>query len=552
MRLSFALVLFLLLTLVPASAQDDSTTTLNLATPEDILTLDPGRLTPFDYAARDVVENLFVGLTQLDPETNRLVPGLAESWEMSIDGLTWTFHLRDDVNWVRHNPRKGETDILRPVVADDFVYAIRRACSPLTGAPYFTSIFIIEGCQVVYRADRRLLTDDFVARRIGVRAVDAHTVEYTLLFPAAYFLTFTAMPEFRALPQEYVDVPTAWAEQGSIVTNGPFVLAGWVHSHRMTLLRNPYWPGSFVGNIEQVTITVEPDAQESLRAFNAGGIDRLYVSAADATSLAVRPSVVMLGFSMERAPVDARGVRQALAWSIDRAALVNTALSGAGVAVTQLTPPGMVGEEADNLGRGYDPEAARQAFAAAGHANCGAVPEQIVIMIDDAPESQAIAEFIVAGWQRELGCNPGLFDIQPVNREARVVLANARDTYSDDFDYRRPHVWLVSWSADYFDANNWFFDALHCRYGMFRTDTECDETDALIEAAGVQYDADARVGMYAEIEDRWFGVAGKYPIVPLYAAAQPLAQHAWLSGVNTAGPARFDRWVIDVGARESS
>lgn len=556
MRLNLLLVLALLFfpgTILPVDAQSADGATLHLALPKDVLSLDPNHLSPYQHDTRDIIENLFVGLMVHEPSTNGLSPGVAESWTVSDDGLTWTFRLRDDMNWVRHNPVTGETTVLRPVTADDFVYALQRACSSITGSRYATSIFIVDGCQVLYRADPRFLTEDLIQERLGVRALDARTVEYKLLFPAAYFLTFTAMPEFRPLPREYVDVPTAWAELGSIVTNGPFVLADWVHSHRMILLRNPYWPESFAGNVARVEIAFEPDAQASLAGFNAGQFDRVYAPAGavsdDLAGQVLRPSVVLMGFSMERAPVDERGVRQALAWSVDRSALVDQVLApGTGVSVTQFAPPGMVAAPAQTIGQSYNPDLARQAFANAGHSNCNAVPEQIEIMVSDTPQAQAIAEFVVASWQRELGCNPGLFVIKTV--PFVTVRDNARDTYSDEFEYKRPHVWLLSWTADYYDANDWYFGPLHCREGVFRTDPACDEIDALIDVAGIQYDIEERALMYADIEDRWFGVAGEYPVVPLYVAAQPVAQQPWLAGVGRTGPARFDRWTLDVSMRD--
>ncbi len=535
-----------------AAAQPESPVTLRLAFAQDIPTLDPGRLSPFDYDydARDVIENLFVGLTAYQPATGSVEPGLAERWEVSEDGLTWTFYLRSDVYWVRHNPITGKTYALRPVTADDFVFAMQRVCSPATASPYFTSIFIVDGCQVVYRTDPQFVTSEFVAERVRVRAVDAQTVEYRLLFPAAYFLTFTAMPEFRPLPREFVAGVENWAGVGSIVANGPFVVIDWVHNQRLALARNPYWPGAWAGNVERVEIAFS-DSATAVNEFNAGRLDRAAVTpgvvAPEMQQSVVRPSVVLLGFSSERAPMTERGVRQAFAWAIDRAALLAQILPGEGAPVTHFTPPGMVGGPAlDQAGVGYNPDAARQALAVAGFAGCGGIPEQIEVMARDEPRAQAIAQFLVDSWVRELGCNPGLFILTPAS--SRTVLANARDTASDAPAYRRPHVWLVSWTADYADANNWLSDALHCRYGAFRTGIPCDETDALIDTSGVQYDLAERARMVAEIEDRLFGQVGKYPIAPLYMVTQPVAQQPWLAA-DLIGPARYDRWVIDTAAR---
>ncbi|GAB4447530.1 MAG: peptide ABC transporter substrate-binding protein [Anaerolineae bacterium] len=535
-----------------ANAQPAEPVTLNLAFTQDIAALDPTRLTPFefDYDARDVVENLFVGLTAYDPDGASIEPAMATDWEISEDGLRWTFHLRDDVYWVRHNPITGATYALRPVTADDFVFGIQRVCNPLTASPYFTSIFVIDGCQVVYRTDPEFMTADFAAERVRVHALDDQTVEYTLLFPAAYFLTFTAMPEFRPLPREFVAHIDNWAETGSLVTNGPFVVGEWARNQQLTLLRNPYWPDEWTGNVERVVIGFT-DPATALSQANAGQLDRAPVPPGALVQGAVtgvmRPSVVMLGFSSERAPMDQRGIRQALAWSIDREAMVAQILPGEGIAMTHFTPPGMIGAPPlGGVGAGYNPDAAREAFAVAGHAQCGAIPEQIEVMVRDDARSQAIAQFLVESWQRELGCNPGLFIITPAS--FRVVLANARDTFSDAPDYRRPHIWLASWTADYYDANNWLSDALHCRYGTFSLGAPCDETDALIDAAGVQYDAAERARMVAEIENRFFGAVGKYPIVPLYVVVQPTVQQPWLTA-GVIGPARYDRWVIDTAMR---
>ncbi len=548
MRLSLILLLTACFMVAPVSAQEESAPTARLALANDILTLDPGRLSPFDYGARNAVENLFVGLMVHDPQTASLTPGLAARWDISEDGLTWTFTLREDIHWVRHNPATGETHILRPVTADDFVFSLRRACSPVTGSRHAGSIFIVQGCQVIFRSDPRFVTSEMAAQRLGVRALDARTVEYKLLFPAAYFLSFTAMPEFRPLPQEHVEVPTAWAEQGSIVTNGPFVVAEWIHSHRLILARSPHWPGAYAGNVARVEITFESNIETALQNFAAGRLDRLDAPAGavppEAASLTVRPSVTVLGASFERAPMAQRGLRQALAWSIDRAALVNQAVGpGEGIPLAHFTAPGMVAGPPADAGQGYSPDAARQALANAGYANCQSIPEVIKIMVDSSTRSQAVAAFLIESWQRDLNCNPGLFEV--VQAPFDDVVANARATFSDEEGYLRPHLWLVSWTADYYDAHNWAFDALHCRYGIFRTDSACDETDALVETAGVEYDAAARAGLYAEIADRWFGTAGKYPVIPLYANTQPAAQQPWLSGVGRLEPARFGDWVIE-------
>src|SRR5258706_1521730 len=92
--------------------------------------LDPVSLPHDDLSARDVAENLFVGLTRYDPVSGQIQPALAREWKVSGDGLTWTFTLRSDIKWVSYNASTQQVEAIRPVVAGDFVYGIRRACDP--------------------------------------------------------------------------------------------------------------------------------------------------------------------------------------------------------------------------------------------------------------------------------------------------------------------------------------------------------------------------------------------------------------------------------------
>ena len=124
--------------------------------------LDPALVSRFDTSARDLVENLFIGLTRFDPQTQTIEPALAASWTVSPDGLTWTFELRQDVQWVRYDSESGEVEAVRPVAAGDFVYAVQRACDPLRPSPVTANLMIIRGCQTVAYAFPELIDDVFI------------------------------------------------------------------------------------------------------------------------------------------------------------------------------------------------------------------------------------------------------------------------------------------------------------------------------------------------------------------------------------------------------
>ena len=143
-------------------------------------------------AQLDLAQNLFVGLTNFNPETSVIEPELATSWETSADGRTWTFHLRDDVFWLRAASPLPASDVpvsaepLRPVTAEDVVYTVQRLCARDVESALAFALFLIDGCE---RAFTTLEPTDADRAAVGIRAVDATTLAIDLTQPAGYFLT---------------------------------------------------------------------------------------------------------------------------------------------------------------------------------------------------------------------------------------------------------------------------------------------------------------------------------------------------------------------------
>ncbi len=539
------------LTLSPAAlagAQTDpeALATLRIATPP-IDNLDPVLTSRFDPYMRDLVENLFVGLTRIDPVTQTVEPALAESWAVSEDGLTWTFTLRDDMQWVRY--AGGEVVAVRPVQAGDFVYAIQRACDPLRPSPVTANLMIVRGCQTVANAFPEVIDDLFIAREIGVRATGPHTLEIDILFPAAYFPTLVSTPEFRPLPREAVTAAEDWTAPDTIITNGPYVLEART-ADGLSLVRNPFWPDDLAGNVGRVTVAFEEgtpspanvdvarltaESAEALRAREPG----IVFSTADAP-------LTVLGFSYDREVVQIPEVRRGLALAIDREALVERFFPGQAIAPTGFTPPGVVSAPAFD-GFTFNPAAARSAFSAAGFPNCESMPEQVIVLVPaENPVWLEIGAFLVEQWSTNLGCNPALFDVMPLERGLMIELSHG--TYDAEL-VTRSHSWVAQWSADYPDANAWISDALHCRYGWIRTGRPCDRADAALDRAAIEADEAARAEQYAEAEASFFGPNGSFPVIPLFTGRATWLQQPWVSGVNEYGPARFDLWTIDTDAQ---
>jgi oligopeptide transport system substrate-binding protein len=529
-------------------SQGGNPVTLRTAMPAPV-NLDPVQLSRFDANARDLAENLFVGLTRFNPLTQQAEPMIAKDWSVSDDGLTWTFNLRDDIQWVRYDPNIQAAVAVRPVVAGDFVYAIQRACDPLRPSPVTANLMIVKGCQTVANAFPQIINDLFIAREIGVRATGPTTLEIDLLFPASYFPSLLSTPEFRPLPRESVRAGESnWTTLPSLMTSGPYVLASWTPD-QMTLTRNPFWPDAYGGNVERVDIALAATASPAQIDMVRLAPDQIAaVRASSSALLHITPgtTLTMLGFSFDRNMVSTPEIRRALSEAIDRNALVQQFFPDQALPVTQFTPPGVVAApELDNTL--YNPTAARSNYSAAGYDACDGVPEPLIVLVpEEDPQLMDVAQAITQQWAANLGCNPILFQIKTLPRTLMIELAHS--TY-DPEKVTRSHIWLTTWSPDYPDANAWIADALHCRFGYVRTGRECSKADDMLDRASFEPDPATRADLYAQAEQLLFGPDGDFPVIPLYISSSAWVQQPWLSAVNEYGAARYDLWQLDAAAR---
>lgn len=529
-------------------AQADRSPTLRLAMPAPN-TLDPILVSRFDRSAQDLVENLFVGLTRFDPVTQTIEPAAAESWTVSEDGLTWTFTLRDDLQWVRYDTAQDQVVPVRPVVAGDFVYSVQRACDPLRPSPLTANLMVIRGCQTVAQAFPEVVNDLFIAREIGIRATSATTLEINLLFPTSYFLTLTSTRDYRPIPRESVGASSTWWAGSEVITNGPFALREW-SAGGAALVRNPEWPLPVSGNVDTIRITFadEPplSADYDWVALQDSRLSQAQARAPEQVRTAPEGPVVMIGFSHDRAVVDTDLGRQALARALDRGALAEQLYGPGAEPLAQFTPPGNV---AQPMWEGFqpDPARARQALAEAGFEGCNAIPESLLLLVpDDDPLWAQLGETIVQQWAATLGCSPALFEIRALPRTLMIELSH--NTY-DVERVTRSHMWIATWSADYPDGVAWINDALHCRYGYIQPGRPCSRVDNLLDRAVSSADEAERAALLAQAEEAFFGAQGSFPVVPLYVIMRGWFEQPWLTQVNEVGAARYDLWVIDPDAQ---
>ncbi len=548
-RLTVGLILVALLLGQIGAVMAQGGTTLRLAMPPILGATaqspipDPASLPMDALDARDLVENLFVGLFRYDAASQSAAPVLAQTWTTSDDGLTWTFILRDDIQWVGYNPDSGQIAVKRAVTAEDVVAGIRRACHPLKPSPDGPAMLVIQGCYTASQADPLLVDDTRVAGWVAAEAPDSTTLVLRLAFPVAYLPSLLAQPEFRPVPREFIDFMPAWP---AIASSGPYVYTGWTPGESLTLVRNPFWPDDLPGTVERIAITYAAADEARADLYRSGAVDFARLGGSGPALMTQMPGavfarrggdVMVLGFSAERAFVNRLGVRQALAWSLDREALA--AADPLALPVTTLTSPGAIAGPGEAAGLGFEPDAARAALASAGYGNCVGVPE--VIRVAAPPELAAAAEQITAGWTATFGCVDGLFEVVTPPAETVVSLARGLVDFENTL---RPHIWIAPWAAYTLDAHGGAADALHCRFGYFYSGLACGPVDALIDWAGEAVGED-RADVYARLEGRLFGPAGTTPVTPLWAVAEYVGAAASLEGPADFGPAWWGEWSVE-------
>ena len=458
--------------------------------------LDPQLAT--QAAEYSVLSALFEGLVAEDPVDLHPVPGVAERWDVSPDGLTYTFHLRANARWSNGDP----------VTAPDFVAYCRRVLTPSLAAENAGLLYVVRGAEAFHRGQWA----DFAS--VGVAAPDTRTLRITLAHPAPYFLSMLSQPVWFPvhLPTIEKNGPAAqrgnpWARPGTLVGNGPFTLVEWRVGQRIVVARSPtYWDAAAVRLREIDFYPFTVDAEE--HAFRAGQLhvtDALPPAKIDSYRrdapqlLRIDPllGTYFYRLNIARPPLDDVRVRRALALAVDRQAIVKKILRGDQLPASAFTPPGMAGYTPP-AGLATDFATARRLLADAGFPGGKGLPT-LELLFNSSESHRAIAEAVQETWRRELGA-----EVRLVNMENNSVL-DARRTGSFQ-------VLRSSWSADFVDPQNflalWTGDS-----GNNFTGWSDPAYDALLEQAELAPDPAQRTALLRQAETRLLDAA---PLIPVY------------------------------------
>ena len=466
-------------------------TIANGAEPES---LDPSQIQ--GVPEHRIFEALFEGLVAVDPQTADGVPGVAESWDVSDDGLTYTFHLREDAVW---------SDGV-PITADDVVYSWLRELAPETASPYawFPAMFIAGATE--YNAG------EVGPEAVQIRAVDDHTFEMTLIGPLPYVIGALCHYSFGIVPQHAIEkYGQAWTQPENFVGNGPFVLTEHVPQDRIVCEKNPlYWDAENVA-LDEVVFLASDDTATNYNMYVSGEVDwntsidlNNFDQISMRTDYQVAPqlSTYYYTINVTEPPFDDPLVRKAVSYAIDREELVYSVTRAGQIPCWGIVPE-MAGyeplEESDIGGSLYDPDYARELLAQAGYPNGIGFPTVSILYNTDDAHRQ-IAEFI----QQQLKDNLNI-NVELENQEWATYLANRN---AGNFQIAR-----AGWVGDYQDPNT-FLDMFITGAGMNGGKYSNPEYDALINQAARMPAGEERMATLKAAED--ILINQDQAIIPLY------------------------------------
>ncbi|MGR4000686.1 MAG: peptide ABC transporter substrate-binding protein [Alphaproteobacteria bacterium] len=419
----------------------------NFGEPE---TMDPHFVTTVETSY--IIEEMFIGLTTADAD-GKTIPGAAESWKVSNDGLTYTFNLRDHL-W---------SDGV-PVSAHDFVYAWQRILDPVIGASYASLLYIVEGAED-YNAGKA------TADVLQVRAVSDNVFQVKLRVPAPYFIQQlthqTSFPLPKHLLSQYERTSQEWSKPENIIVNGPYKVTEWVPNAQVKLVKNNNFFDADNVFFDEVIYFPSEDETTLFNKYRAGEInisrglpaeqiDMIRRDFADSLRIAPSQSVYYYTFNTVKPPFDDVRVRRALSMLIDREAITDKVLRAGQIPAYSFVIPGTGGygepAYAKWANTPYDERVkiATQLLQDADYNSDN--PLQLVLRYNTSEGHKRIAIAIAAMWKA-------------VGVETELFNTDANTHYSDlqqgDFQVGR-----AGWSADYNDAQTFLY-LLETRTGTF-------------------------------------------------------------------------------------
>jgi oligopeptide transport system substrate-binding protein len=507
-------------------------------------TQDPTQAT--DSQSITVLRNTTATLVYFDKDLN-VIPWLASSWDISPDGQTITFHLRDNIKYSNGDP----------IVAGDFVYSWKRLIDPRNAAGYsYVMADVVEGTELL-GVDVKTTSDadiNAMMDKFGVSAPDDKTFVVKLAHPAAYFVYIATLYGTVPLEEKWVNTPD-FTEAANFVASGPMMMKEWQHNSKITLVPNPNWnpdiSKDFGGapTIKEVDYAMITDPSASLAAYEAGELDIAGVPSQEVSRIQSDPtlsqqvlsgatlSITYFGFDVKQAKspfTKSINLRHAFNEAIDKKTMMATAFSGIGVVANSLVPPGMPGHQ-DFDYYPFDLTKAKADFDA-GLKDLGltdASQLKLQIGYNTGANWENKVDFMVEAWRTAFGVT-----VEPVGLEWGAYLDRlSKDPFT---------IFRLGWGADYPHPNNFLTDLISCTSANNNMGYCNKDVDALLAQAATKSTLEEQVPLYNQAQEM---VMKDAPIIPVRFGQRfglvkpyvldlnPTAQDSQISGEN------FFAWV---------
>ncbi|GAB6934539.1 MAG: peptide ABC transporter substrate-binding protein [Calditerricola sp.] len=466
-----------------------------------------------DSVSGEILNHLMEGLTRLN-DKGEPIPGIAEKWEVSNDGLTYTFHLRKDAKW-----SDGQ-----PVTAHDFVYAWLKLLDPNSAADYAYQLFYLKNGEAYNQGKVK-------AEDVGVKALDDYTLQVQLEKPTPYFLSLCAYKSLFPIPKHVDEKNPNWhAEASTYVSNGPFVLAEWAHDSKVVLKKNEHYYAKDEIKLEQINFLMINDRNTAYQMFETGQLDALEDNSIpndllkqliDEGKAKVMPyfGTYYYVFNTKDKIFSNAKIRKAFALAIDRQAIVETITQGGQKPALAFVPPGAQGangdfrEEGGTYFKDNDVETAKKLLQE-GLTELGLSklpPVELKYNTDEG--HQKIAEAIQQMWKQNLGV-----EVKLSNQEWKV--------YLDSIDHGRFQVGRMGWIGDYVDAMT-FLDLFVTGGGNNYPKWSNKQYDELIAKAKSSNDQAERAKYMHEAEKI---LMDEMPIAPIYFYTRQVLEKDYVKG----------------------
>ncbi len=448
-----------------------------------------------------VCQTLFENLVMPDPQTGEPRPAAAVSWQVSDDGLSYTFQLRPEAKW-----SNGE-----PVTAADFLWSFQRMLTPALAAEYSYMLWVVRNAEAYNKGE---LTD---FQQVGFSVPAPLTLQVELTRPTPYFLSLISHQSWSPVHPGTIlkhgtlaQRGTAWTRPGNLVGNGPFTLVDWTPNDVIAVKRNPhYWDAANVKLNEVRFYPIENTTTEEY-AFRGGQLHLTYGLPVEKTPVYRRdhaeslriepwPEIDYLRVNVTRKPLDDVRVRRALGMAIDRKGIVDNIRMRGESPAHSYTPPHPGYRARAELPTDF--AGARKLLDEAGFPNGEGFPK-LELLFPTSKGGREIVEAIQATWKKELNV-----DVTVRNEEFKVYLDTLRKLEYD--------LAISIWIGDYPDPNT-FLDMMLTGNGNNDTGWGHPDYDRLITRANLTLDPAQRFELFQQAEELLIAEA---PVLPIFFGA---------------------------------